>query len=270
MTGTWIGALSVVLYLAASIVLWQYLTMQGKKSRRAAGLLLAAAASALHAWLLQRTLFGAHGMTLGIGGSVSLFAWQCALLVIIASLLRPLESLSLVIFPLTAISVFATGWLPPDPDAVSGLRGAIQIHVGLSILAYGLLTLSAVQALLFTLQDHFLRRHRPLALSQSLPPLQTMERLLFQLMATGWFALTLALATGLIFAGNLFEQHLIDKTILSVAAWLVFSVLLWGRLRFGWRGRSAVRWALGGYCALILAYFGTKTVLELYLGTHWR
>lgn len=270
MSGTWIGALAVIFYLGAAVVLWQYLTHQAKHSKRVAGLALGALACGVHAWLLARTLFGPQGLTLGFGGSVSLFAWQCAVLVVLASLVRPLESLSLVVFPLTALIVLVTGWLPPDPDAVKGLHGPIEIHIGLSILAYGLLTLSAVQAVLFTLQDHLLRRHRPLAPAQSLPPLQTMERLLFQLMGAGWIALTLALATGLIFAGNLFTQHLIDKTILSVAAWLIFSVVMWGRMRFGWRGRSAVRWSLGGYGALILAYFGTKAVLELYLGTHWR
>lgn len=269
MSAIWLGALAVVFYLGAAALLLGHLTVRAT-GRRGVGLTVAAVACFFHAWLLHRTLFGAQGITLGLGGSLSLFAWQCALLVILAALLRPLESLGVVIFPFAALCVIITGLLPPDPDAVRGLEGPIQIHIGLSLLAYGLLTLSAVQALLLTLQNYFLRRHRSLALAQALPPLQTMERLLFQLMAAGWVALTLALASGLLFAGNLLAQHLLHKTILSVAAWLVFLVLLCGRLRFGWRGRIAVRWTWGGYAALILAYFGSKMLLELYLGTHWR
>lgn len=269
MSATGLGALAVVFYLGAAGTLARHLVMRAT-SRRVTGLALATVACFFHAWLLQRTLFGAQGITLGLGGSLSLFAWQCAVLVVLAALLRPLESLGVIIFPLAGLCVIITGLLPADPDAVRGLEGPIQIHIVLSLLAYGLLTLSAVQALLLTLQDYCLRRHRHLAMAQKLPPLQTMERLLFQLMAVGWAALTLALVSGLLFAGNLLAQHLLHKTILSVAAWLVFLVLLWGRLRFGWRGSAAVRWTWGGYAALILAYFGSKMLLELYLGTHWR
>ena len=269
MSGIALGGLAVLCYAGAAVALWQHL-MARAPGRRRLGLVLAAFGCAFHAWLLQRSLFGPQGLTLGLGGSVSLFAWQCALLVVIAALLQPVASLGVVILPFAALSVLVTGALPPDPDAVTGLEGAIQVHIGLSLLAYGLLTLTAVQALMTALQDRLLRRGGALRLAQSLPPLQTMERLLFQLMTAGWLVLTLALITGLIFAGNLLTQHLMHKTILSVAAWLVFLVLLWGRWRFGWRGRTAVRWTLGGYVVLILAYFGSKMLLELYLGTHWQ
>jgi len=96
-----------------------------------------------------------------------------------------------------------------------------------------------------------------------------MEHFLFQLIAAGFALLTLALFTGLIFVQNLFAQHLVHKTVLSLLAWLVFAVLLWGRWRFGWRGRTAIRWTLGGFASLMLAYFGSKLVLELILGRHW-
>jgi len=102
-----------------------------------------------------------------------------------------------------------------------------------------------------------------------LPPLQTMERLLFQLIFFGFFLLTLTLLSGLLFVHDLFGQHLVHKTFLSFAAWLIFGGLLIGRLRYGWRGRSAIRWVMYGYVTLILAYFGSKLILEQILGRHW-
>ena len=95
--------------------------------------------------------------------------------------------------------------------------------------------------------------------------LQTMESLMFQMLAIGFTLLTLALVTGILFLEDIFAQHLVYKTFLSIAAWGIFSILLWGRWTFGWRGRKAIRWTLSGFGLLILAYFGSKLVLEIIL-----
>ena len=112
-------------------------------------------------------------------------------------------------------------------------------------------------------------RSAVLQVARRLPPLQTMERLLFQLIFFGFFLLSLTLVSGLLFVDNLFAQHLVHKTVLSFCAWLTFGLLLYGRLRHGWRGRTAVRWALSGYTVLVLAYFGSKLILEQVLGRNW-
>ncbi|MCB1717000.1 MAG: cytochrome c biogenesis protein CcsA, partial [Candidatus Competibacteraceae bacterium] len=70
---------------------------------------------------------------------------------------------------------------------------------------------------------------------------------------------------GFLFFVDIFAQHLVHKTILSIIAWLLFGILLWGHRRYGWRGPIAVRWTLGGFIVLMLAYFGSKLVLELIL-----
>src|SRR3546814_4793747 len=89
-----------------------------------------------------------------------------------------------------------------------------------------------------------------------------MERLLFQLIGIGFVLLSLTLISGLWFIHDWLAQHLAHKTILSITAWLIFGTLLWGRVRHGWRGRVAIRWALAGYAMLFLAYFGSKLILE--------
>jgi ABC-type uncharacterized transport system permease subunit len=142
----------------------------------------------------------------------------------------------------------------------------LDLHIIFSILAYSLLAIAAAQAVLLAIQESHLRRKRPGGFMRALPPLETMETLLFQMIGLGFVMLTLALIKGFVFLQDIFAQHLVHKTVLSIAAWVVFATLLWGRWRFGWRGRTAIRWTLVGFVALALAYFGSKLVLELLLG----
>ena len=85
------------------------------------------------------------------------------------------------------------------------------------------------------------------------------------MIGTGFALLTLALLSGFAFLEDMFAQHLVHKTVLSTLAWLMFGGLLIGRLRYGWRGKTAIVWTLSGFAVLILAYFGSKMVLELIL-----
>jgi ABC-type uncharacterized transport system permease subunit len=96
-----------------------------------------------------------------------------------------------------------------------------------------------------------------------------LEKVMFRLIGAGFVLLTLALLTGFIFVTNLWAQHLQHKTILSCIAWVIFGMLLVGRMRYGWRGRAAVTWTLSGFGFLVLSYFGSKFVLEYLLGRHW-
>jgi ABC-type uncharacterized transport system permease subunit len=114
-------------------------------------------------------------------------------------------------------------------------------------------------------QDNHLRQRQPGGFVRGLPPLQTMESLLFEMIAAGFVLLTFALLSGFAFLQNMFAQHLVHKTVLSTIAWLVFGGLLLGRYRYGWRGRTAITWTLSGFVLLILAYFGSKAVLQLVL-----
>jgi ABC-type uncharacterized transport system permease subunit len=111
-----------------------------------------------------------------------------------------------------------------------------------------------------------LRSRQPGGFIRALPPLETMEHLLFRLIGTGYALLSLSLLSAVPYTQDVVAQHLIHKTTLSVAAWVVFAILLWGRWRFGWRGRTAIRWTLSGFVVLMLAYFGSKLVRELILG----
>ena len=158
----------------------------------------------------------------------------------------------MLIFPEKTHRLLATNW-------------QMSLHILSSILAFSLLNIAALQALLLALQDQHLRSHHPKRLILALPPLQAMETLLFQMLGTGIVFLTIALFSGFLFVENLFAQHLAHKTVLSICAWLIFTSLLVGRIRYGWRGKTAIQWTLIGFVLLLLAYFGSKFVLELIL-----
>ncbi|HLQ85519.1 MAG TPA: cytochrome c biogenesis protein CcsA [Salinisphaeraceae bacterium] len=255
-------------YAAAGHAVWQHLR-HGRPHWRVT--LWAALALAVHALaLLHASLTSSNTLILGVGSALSLFAWQSAVLLWLFSLRESIGALGLVIYPLAGISAIIALVLPAGSAATETLLWQVQLHILLSMLAYGLLTLGAVQAIILALQHRQLRRRPPGALMAALPSLESMERLLFRLLVAGFFLLTLAIVTGVLFIADLFAQHLAHKTILSCAAWLVFAVLLWGRRHYGWRGRTALRGVLSGYSVLVLAYFGSKLVLELFLGEHWH
>jgi ABC-type uncharacterized transport system permease subunit len=116
---------------------------------------------------------------------------------------------------------------------------------------------------------HRLRTRRSLGWLKILTPIESLESGTFQSIVAGFSLLTLALVSGAFFVENLFAQHLVHKVVLAIIAWVVFGVLLLGRIRFGWRGRKALRWTFAGYTLLGLSYFGSKLILEHILGKHW-
>lgn len=140
-----------------------------------------------------------------------------------------------------------------------------QLHAGLALLAYATLAVAALLALVLWAQERALRRREFHGWLRALPPLVQLEALLFRTIAVGFALLTATLLTGVLFVENLFAQHLVHKTVLSVLSWLAFGALLYGRVRHGWRGAKAVRWTLLAMGLLVLAYFGSKGVLELVL-----
>lgn len=142
----------------------------------------------------------------------------------------------------------------------------MRLHIVISIVAYSLLSIAAIQSVLLAIQNKYLRNKHPGGFIRALPPLETMESLLFQMISVGFVLQSFSLLTGLISLEDMFEQHLVHKTVLSLVSWAVFAILLWGRWRFGWRGRTAIRWTLSGFTILLVAYFGSKMVLEIILG----
>lgn len=174
-----------------------------------------------------------------------------------------MASLGVVVFPLAALAVLGSwlhGHLPPVP-----LGWPMQLHAWMALLAYATLAVAALLAVMLWLQERALSRREIHGWLRALPPLVELETLLFRTIGAGFVLLSATLLTGMLFVEDLLAQDLMHKTVLSVLSWLVFGVLLLGRWRFGWRGRKAVHWTLAAMSLLVLAFFGSKFVLELVL-----
>jgi ABC-type uncharacterized transport system permease subunit len=258
---------TLLLYLACGIVIGLRLFQRdaGKIPPRSLALSLGFAGILGQAVLLYQGAVSDTGLNLGFFSAMALAAWTVLLLLLVSALTKPVENLGIVLFPVAALMLWLSSRYPTArflaPDADWGLK----IHVLVSMLAYSLLTLASVQAVLLAIQDHHLHGRQPGGFIRALPPLQTMESLLFEMIGTGFALLSLSLFSGFLFLEDMFAQHLVHKTVLSVVGWVVFGTLLFGRFRAGWRGRTAIIWTLSGFVVLMLAYFGSKAVLELIL-----
>jgi ABC-type uncharacterized transport system permease subunit len=216
----------------------------------------------------------AHGRIAGsfdlhLFNALSAMAALCVAILLVLMLLRRVQRLAAVVFPIAALCLLL-GALATPQTAVRGIDDwRIATHATLAVLAFATLSIAAVVAIQLQIQDQALRTRRLSRWFSGAPPLVQVEQLLFQMIGAGFVLLTLALLTGVLFVEDLMGQHLAHKTVLSAIAWCVFGVLLLGRLRgrlrFGWRGRRAVRLVLAGMALLVLAYFGSKFVLELVL-----
>lgn len=267
--------LGIVCYCAAGITLgWYLLNVNAKKSKRSASKrlagLLGLAGVIFHGLVLANRLFTASGINLSFTDALSAAAWLMALLLLATSLKKPIENMGVMVYPFAALTLgvqklFPSQHIVTEFGAESTMDKPVEIHILISLLAYSLFALAALHALLLAAQNNQLRNKHPGGFIRALPPLQTMENLLFQILGAGFVLLSLSLFSGIIFLEDLFAQHLVHKTVFSILAWLVFGTLLWGRWRFGWRGPTAIRWTLSGFFFLMLAYFGSKLVLEIVL-----
>ena len=261
------GGIATLLYCLAALLLALRLSRAGEAHRtsKLVALLPAGLAVVLHAMILTGAVLQPNGLNLGFFNALSLAGWLIAAVLFLVALVKPVESLGILLMPFAALTVLLELVFTADRIVVDINQWPLEVHILLSLLAYSLLALAAVQALLLAVQEHRLHARRPGGFIRGIPPLMTMESLLFQLLAAGFVLLSLALLSGALFVEDLLAQHLVHKTVLTTLAWLVFGILLWGRWRFGWRGKTAIRWTLTGFAVLVLGYFGSKLVLELVL-----
>lgn len=224
---------------------------------------------AWHCQTLWSLIFINDGLSLSIGNTASLIGLQLALIAIVGSLQATLRGLAGGLLVLAAGAAALTGWSSPGA-AGEALGWQIQAHVLISLFAYGLLAVGAIVALFALMQERRLHAGRLSSINQLFAPLETTEQMLFGITTGGFLLLLLAVSSGFALFENIFAQHLVHKTTLSLLALLLFGVLLAGRQFAGWRGKRAVYLYLWGFVILCLAYFGSRYVLEEILGRSWH
>lgn len=247
-------------YLAAAALTAARLGRSGRPFGRAPIVVMAALAVLLHALALALDIQRSGGIELHFGNALSLVGLGMALVLTLAARRSALDSIGMLVYPLAALCVIAALVLRPEQPAPRPESWQIGLHGIIALLAYSTLSVASLVAILMAVQEHALRNHRPLPFLTSLP-LTLTESLLFQLIAAGFALLSLTLLTGALFVQDLFAQHLVQKTVLSVAAWIVFGCLLLARMRMGLRGRRAAWLTLAGMLLLLVAYFGSKLLL---------
>lgn len=257
--------LAALLYLAATGLHIMHIMQRQQRVTRAVACCGIAALLCHSIVVVQSVGIADGGLSLGFYTISALIFLAINLLCVLLMIRRPLQNLLVILFPLSAMSVLVSTFAPETAALGSNLPAGILLHIVSSVIAYALLTLAAAQAALVAALDYQLRHRHTRGIVQILPPLQLMETMLFELLSAGVAVLTVAIISGFIFIDDIFAQSLVHKTGLTLLAWVLFTVLLWGHYKLGWRSQTAVRLTLAGFIALMLAFFGSKLVLELVL-----
>jgi ABC-type uncharacterized transport system permease subunit len=218
-----------------------------------------------HGGLIYQSVLGYGDIRLGFGNSLSTILWLTALTYWLSSQGAPLARLQSWVSALAGLSVLAMAFFTATHAIPNSQTLIFRAHLMVSFLAYGLLAVAALHAVLMTMLEKKL--HRGALLPGGAPPLLTLEAMLFQTIGVGFALLTLAVFSGVFFSEVFFGKALAfsHKIVFAILSWLVFGGLLLGRHFRGWRGRTALVWTITGFTLLLLAYLGTQFVLEVIL-----
>jgi ABC-type uncharacterized transport system permease subunit len=222
---------------------------------------------ALHGWLLYQGIFAAAELRFGFAQALSVMMWLCVAIYWVENLFYSLEGMEPLVLAPAAVAAPLPALFPGlASSGAHAQAGEFRLHLALAMVAYSLAAIALLHATLMALAERQLQLKSAPAVS-GLPPLLTLERLLFRVIGAAFVFLTLTLATGIVFSETLFGRAMRfdHKTVFALLSWLTFGWLLAGRWRYGWRGRTAVRWTLGGFVLLVLAYVGSRFVLEVLL-----
>jgi ABC-type uncharacterized transport system permease subunit len=234
-----------------------------------------------HGVLLHTTIFPQNAMVFGFAFALSAMFWLGAGIYWIESFFFPLDGLRLLVLPLACVASLlplAFGGVRVLPYAAAPM---FKLHFLIANIAYGLFAIAALHAVLMlaverrlhSMRGGLAQRHAAASNGwwsswlDTLPPLLTLEKLLFRLIGAGFVLLTLTLLSGILFSEQLIDRalRLDHKTVFAILSWVMFGALLTARKVSGWRGRAALRWVLASFVALLLAYVGSRFVFEVLL-----
>lgn len=256
---TWSVIPALIFYLIGAYQ--ALLSLQGARQHRMfESTVVRALAVGLHGLAIWSAIQSADHISLGIALMLTCVGFAMALVLLLNQLRRPMNHLDVFVFPLSGLSLLLFAVLPATGMVRVALPTPLFIHIILSLLGYSILALAALQALYLALFDRLARTGRTLPKGLAL---DSIEQMLFESIWLGMIALSLGILTGFAFIDSYDVRGIIHHTFITITAWLIFAVLLWGRLRAGWRGSQAGWWTLAGFGILALGYFGSKLVIEV-------
>ena len=228
------GAIASILYLGIAAYLALHLR-SGEQAKKSVLLAPGAVALLLHLNSIYGIIITSEGLQFGLFKIGSMFGWVIAALTITTSLYRPIENLIIVAYPIAAAALWSS-ILVPTSAIIINPTPSIVTHIVISILAYSILAIAVGQAMLLATQNYQLKHKHTHGILEILPPLQTMETVLFEMLWLGIALLSVSIVTGIIFLDDIVAQHFSLKVELRVIVWVIFAVLLGGRHFLGWRG----------------------------------
>jgi len=236
-------------------------------------LLLLAGAGA-HALSLYAAIVAEPGLRFGFAQALSGTFLVGVVMLWVEGLSVRVEALRAVVLPVAAVAALLPVAFHGSDFSAESSRPLFLPHLLAGTLAYGVLMLAALHATLMTAAERSLHGHSGARASifarwlERLPPLMALERILFRFIGVGFLLLTLTALSGVLFSEEVFGRSLRfdHKTVFTLISWALFAALLVGRRMWGWRGRTALRLTLAGFTVLLLAYVGTRFVLEVILG----
>jgi ABC-type uncharacterized transport system permease subunit len=270
MTGL-LPALSLLLIAAYAVFSWHFishwnghpwLARNPQREHTLLGVLLL-----VHALAVAGPMLQAEPVAFGVGHALAAVVWLMLTIYWTCSFFYRVEGLQLFMMPLASLTLAFALLFPGSHIVHDYLNPAFVLHIVVSMLAYSLFAIGAMLAILMLWLERALRARRSTRLLSQLPPLLSLEKMMFQVLSVGFWLLTATLITGVVFSEEVLGRPaaFTHKTVFGVISWLLFGSLLIGRKRYGWRGRIAIHWTLVGFVALLLAYIGSKIVLELIL-----
>jgi ABC-type uncharacterized transport system permease subunit len=261
----YLSFLAAAIYVACTLI---------SGSRRVVNSGLSALGWLVHGWALWHTVFFDEGLRVGFALMLSAAMWVSVLVYWLENQNFSLDGLKVLLLPVAAVMAVLPVFFPGNLITLAGKTSMFPWHIAVALLAYSTLTIAAFHALVMVLQDahlHKLRgnqaQHWLNTAIERLPALMTMEKILFRLVFIGFILLTLTVFSGVVFSeqvlGVAFKWD--HKTLLSLLSWALFGTLLAGRQWRGWRGKTVLSFTLGGFLTLLMAYVGSRFVLEVLL-----
>lgn len=256
----YLGITSILTYLILALAQGMYLFGHFSASwkRYFVGTLLSIST---HGWVLYQLIETPLGQNLNVLIMLSFTLWLMNIFILLTSMKVKVENLSVLTYPITALILSITLCGVGSDVIDTKTHPHMLAHIFISFLAMSLLSLASLQALLMGLQNTLLKHHHPSPMLQILPPLQTMETLLFNIIFSGMLFLSGSLLSGFFTQEHFLQVLFLPKTLLAFSAWILLTILLVGRYLFGWRGPTAIRWTMSGTLLAFLSYFGTKALL---------
>ena len=258
----------VFIYLAVAVAFWRApKKVDSAQSNKLLSALIALGL-VIHGWLLYQDIFGASfgsGFNLGFFNALSLIFWLTVLVYWFANLKHQLQSLQAFVLPPAALFALLPALTSTNHFIPQAAQPLFMAHIAIALIAYSLFTFAALHALLMLFAERSLHNKPTLIKLPSFPPLMVMEGLLFRVITIGFVLLTFTLISGMLFSEHIFGKPMQfnHKTIFSFASWIIYGWLLFGRYQYGWRGKKAINITLIGFALLLLAYVGSKFILQV-------